>query len=492
MDSLLPEELLSSLNEAIRCRELQIKQTACLVASDIFSPPNLVLHGTEATGKSLTINALLQATETPSAIVRSKECITTRHLLERTLTEVQHASGDSAPSIDGRCESISTFVVQLQRLLEGQKKFILVFDNIDCQREPAPTLLPALARLGELIPNLTTVFIISFRRPSLFHKPGIPHIHYPPYTRAELLTLISSCPLPLQCPSSTSPPPNAPTFSQADLDYLWPRFATAVHDSLAQPASNSLPSFRTLCARLWPSFIAPVLSNQYSPREFSKLMVRNRHFFQSEDVLKASIIPLPQQSHSQQQTQPQSQQQSQLKKSTTFSLPTLPAQLLITAYLASYTAPKHDTLLFSKYSTSRRKRRGGGTMASRTPNKKTTITNTNRKISRIAMLGAQAFPLERMLAIYSALFRDYDKGDESGDWRNGRKRKRGGQGGGAEELTMFMTLVGMGLVVRAGVGSAGEDPLAEGGGKWRVNVGREYVRQVARGLRFDLDSYLLE
>ncbi|KAL8906456.1 MAG: hypothetical protein Q9171_006268, partial [Xanthocarpia ochracea] len=118
MATILPDELLSSLNDSIAC-------------------------------KSLTINALLPAIEVKGAIVRSKECITTRHLLERTLTEVKEVLGDTAPSVDGRCESISAFVVQLRRLLEGQKKFILVFDNIDRQREAAPTLLPALARLGE-------------------------------------------------------------------------------------------------------------------------------------------------------------------------------------------------------------------------------------------------------------------------------------------------------------------------------------------------------
>ena len=53
--------------------------------------------------------------------------------------------------MDGRCDSISAFVVQLQRLLEGKGNFILVFDGIDHQREAAPTLLPALARLGEIV-----------------------------------------------------------------------------------------------------------------------------------------------------------------------------------------------------------------------------------------------------------------------------------------------------------------------------------------------------
>ncbi|KAL8773838.1 MAG: hypothetical protein Q9209_001268, partial [Squamulea sp. 1 TL-2023] len=409
-------------------------------------------------------------------------CITTRHLLERTLSEVQDALRETAPLVDGRCESISAFVVQLQRVLEGQKRFILVLDNIDRQREAAPTLVPALARLNELIPNLTTVFIVTFPRPNLFQQPGIPHIHFPPYTRSELLALVSSSPLPLESPSSASPPPDLPTFTQADLDYLWPRFVTAVHDSLAQPAANTLPSLRSLCARLWLAFIAPILSNQCSPREFSKLMVRNRHLFQSEEALKHSIVP-PQL----QLTNPP-QQQSQ--KTPPILLPPLPSQLLLTAYLASHTLPKHDTLLFSKYSTSRRKRRGGATLAPRTPNKKTHVANTNRKISRIQMLGAQAFPLERMLAIYSALFRDYDEEDEGADWRSTKKRKRGTQGGEAEVLMTFSTLVGMGLIVRAG--AAGGDPLEGRGGKWRVSVGREYVKQVARGVRFDLDNYLLE
>ncbi|KAL8663162.1 MAG: hypothetical protein Q9202_004094 [Teloschistes flavicans] len=269
--SILPEELLDTLNASIQCRQLQIQQTACLLASDFPSPPTIILHGPEATGKTLTINALLEAIETPSAIVRSKECITTRHLLERTLTEVQKVLGDTVRPVDGRCESISAFVVQLQRLLEGQKKYILVFDNIDRQREAAPTLLPALARLGQIIPNLTTVFILTHPHPNQFHLTGIPHIHFPSYTRPELLALVSASPLPLDPPAGSTL-----QFTPSDLSYLYPRFATAVHDSLAQPTRNSLPAFRTLCTRLWPSFTAPILAGHYGAREFSKLMLARR------------------------------------------------------------------------------------------------------------------------------------------------------------------------------------------------------------------------
>ena len=56
-----------------------------------------------------------------------------------------------AQQYNRRCENISALAVHLQRLLEGQEKFALVFDGVDKQRDAPPTLLPALARLGEFV-----------------------------------------------------------------------------------------------------------------------------------------------------------------------------------------------------------------------------------------------------------------------------------------------------------------------------------------------------
>ena len=119
----------------------------------LLGPPTVIVHGVEATGKSLTINAILGVLNTPSAVIKSQECITARHLLERALTATSESLSSHGPSqdIDGRCENISAFVVQLQHLLPNQQKFILVFDGIDRQRECPPTLIPALVRLGEIV-----------------------------------------------------------------------------------------------------------------------------------------------------------------------------------------------------------------------------------------------------------------------------------------------------------------------------------------------------
>jgi origin recognition complex subunit 5 len=75
--------------------------------------------------------------------------------LERTVIACKAAGqNDDEPALEGidvRCENISALVVHLQRLLQGKRKFILLFDGIDRQREAPQTLLPAIARLGEIV-----------------------------------------------------------------------------------------------------------------------------------------------------------------------------------------------------------------------------------------------------------------------------------------------------------------------------------------------------
>ena len=122
-----------------------------------------MLHGTEATGKSAITAALLAKLvaqtghDEPSvryAIVNSLECITSRHLYETVVGKVADAlEWDAAPS---RCETVSQLTVELSKMLKYTPRpedfrFVLVFDAIDRQRDAPHTLLPALARLSEIV-----------------------------------------------------------------------------------------------------------------------------------------------------------------------------------------------------------------------------------------------------------------------------------------------------------------------------------------------------
>lgn len=115
-----------------------------------------MIHGLESTGKTLVTKSVLAALKLPRAVINCRECVTARHLLERTVMACKQGLGEDMgvnghEAIDGRCESLSALLVQLQQLFEGIEKFVLVFDGIDRQREAPPTLLPAIARLGELV-----------------------------------------------------------------------------------------------------------------------------------------------------------------------------------------------------------------------------------------------------------------------------------------------------------------------------------------------------
>jgi origin recognition complex subunit 5 len=104
------------------------------------------------------------------AIVKSAECITGRHLLETIVGEIARAV-DWKESV-GRCESLAQLAVEVRRLLNSQwkrgeaeewdqrvkvdRKFVLVLDGVDKQKEAQPTLLSALARLGELVSDSIT------------------------------------------------------------------------------------------------------------------------------------------------------------------------------------------------------------------------------------------------------------------------------------------------------------------------------------------------
>jgi origin recognition complex subunit 5 len=114
---------------------------------------------------------VLSALEVPHAFIRCAECITSKHLLTKILLETLDALGlkDEWERFGkGRCENISSLAVLLgdalaqaptvvdegngrRRGQEVVEKFVLVLDGIDRQRDAPQTLLPGLARLGEVV-----------------------------------------------------------------------------------------------------------------------------------------------------------------------------------------------------------------------------------------------------------------------------------------------------------------------------------------------------
>ncbi|KAG0648029.1 Origin recognition complex subunit 5 [Hyphodiscus hymeniophilus] len=442
---------------------------------------NIVIYGLEATGKSAIAKAVLEglssnttSNDEPNGelryvIVRSAECIGVRHLLEQIVGAVAKAL-DWKGSV-GRCENISQLVVELERLLgqrtsdtEGQgRRLVLVFDGIDHQRDAPPTLLPGLARLSEVIPNITSLFIVTAPRPNFLHSPGAPQIQFQAYNKDELLKILALL----------EPQPQLPGGAKETKD-MWNRFCSAVWDSLSKHSGRDLVSFRTLCLRLWPKFVAPILDGSLAATPFGRVMNANRPLFQNDETLVPGIsYGAPKIAASSAQTQSTNKHHG-----IGTQLPYYSRLLLVAAYLASFNPPRTDQLFFMKSAAAKRRKKGGGTALT----KGRPGVTKHRKISR-KLLGPQAFILERMLAIFHAIKEDADD-------RGRRGTGREVTAGSADIQMAIATLASLRLLVRMGAANAAD--ALDGGSKYRVAVGWDVVRGIARSVGVEAEDYLAE
>ncbi|KAL2868702.1 uncharacterized protein BJX67DRAFT_371109 [Aspergillus lucknowensis] len=505
------------------------------------SPSTVVVHGISATCKSTIVSNVLATLQVPHAIVRSPECITGRHLLTKILWATLDALGrrDEWERFGkGRCEHVSSLMVLLAECLTSNlpgkpiQKFVLVLDGIDKQREAPPTLLPALARLGEVIPSLTVVLILSSTpRPLFLQATGVPHINFPPYTRKEAITIVLNAGLPavLGLPAEIS-------------SQLFPHFVAAIYDSLVGPTASSIPVFKSICEKLWPQFVFPITSGEPPPGgneewDFSRLLVKNRGLFrrQGEAALVHHIVtedsPLT-------TTGSLPPPPSLLAVSAPSPLPYLPyfATLVLTsAYLASHTPQRLDTIFFSKFSSSslsaRNKRahhrrrlkvlsqaqaaeetsQGSSTPSRRGKGKRTKTRITKSTLDSAfatssattsasgggpgitgpsTILTARPFPLERLIAIYHAI----DPNPPANPLRlTAVADMIYAELATLRRLRLVVPAAGRASGSRMGLGSAGVNSgntTADVGEKWCVNVSGDWIGEMAKGIGVEVGEWL--
>ena len=466
-------------------RDVQIHQVSLLLNPSLPSPQAVILHGLPSTGKSSILSAVLESTadKLAHAIIPCRECITTRQLLERTIADVldaliifeQHHSDFSTinndPSLDAstypRTENVAALAVQLERLLSKRtEKFILAFDNVDALYENPGSLLPALVRIAECIPNLTLAFTMTTPTHGMFQCPGLAYVHFPAYTRDQALAILALS------PQRVYPETHGAEIG-ADEMWLWSQYITAVWDSLAHVAARDIPSFRDLCVKLWPVFTQPVRDGKCKIREFSRLMIAHRALFQKDDALLDDIATAPT------TNQPDKEALHTQETAQSSTLPPFAIYILCAAYLASYNPPRTDIVYFSEWSEKKKKRKRKSHANSAAPASAVKAKAGHRPIAR-QHLPPSTFSLARLLAILSAIY-PHPVTSASHPATIPEVYH-------VDVLCAIATLSSARLLLKSG---GGGDPLDEGA-RWRVNVGWEVVARMGRGVGVELLDWMAD
>jgi origin recognition complex subunit 5 len=359
----------------------------------------------------------------------------------------------------------------------------------------------------------------STPRPLFLQSAGVPHINFPPYTRKEAIEIILNS--------------NAPAIeglSDETIAQIYPYFVSTVYDSLVGPTAGSIPNFRSIVERLWPRFVAPVVNGEAAPGEtsewdFSRLLVKNRSIFryQGESALVHRIVP--------DETTIITTRAPLAKSIMPSALPSLPyfsTLILTSAYLASHTPQRLDTIFFSKFSSSslsarnkrahhrrrlkvlsqaqaeERQAANDGPPTSRRGKGKRTKTRITKSTLSSAfatssattsavgggagitgpstILTARSFPLERLLAIYHAI----DPNPPATAVRVAAVADR--------IYAELATLRRLRLVVPAashnGMASSSGNTSADAGDKWCVNVSGDWVGELAKGIGVEVGEWL--
>ncbi|CAO0796824.1 unnamed protein product [Mucor circinelloides] len=311
------------------------------------------------------------------------------------------------------------------------------------------TILPVLLRLSELTEcNICVVFISNivfekFRVKGGSMEPYL--IRFSEYTREDTLAILQLDFRPT-------------TVDNVDLDDdFYAGFLELIYSIFCHNCKD-INELRYFASLLFPVYIQPLKDGTVSPTEKAKLFKHAQPYF-SEATEKLYLREISSAEWSR-ETKDLDSAARHMGRSKEVELPFYSRFLLIAAYLASYNPPRFDVRYFAKSTNeATKKKRGGGT-------RKTAADKLGGKM-RQQLLGPKAFPVERMLAIFYSIV------DET-----------------LEDTVDIQLQITSLTTLRLLVRTTAMDRLD--GAKYKCNVNFEFIRNVAKTVRFEVDKYLYD
>ncbi|KAI8575916.1 hypothetical protein K450DRAFT_259376 [Umbelopsis ramanniana AG] len=444
--------------------------------------PSILIYGHSSSGKTSLVRDLLSTTIARKqwAYINCIERHTPRMMFEHAVNEwcSWSPSWDNQFTSIARIDNLNDFLCVLKEgvplnqhsteMIGDKETRYLVLDRAERLRDMGATILPALLRLSEISQRnicvilLSTIVYEKFRTKSGSYEPLV--IRFPEYSKEDTLQILRR------------------DFSEDGMDIevedkgtvhlnddFFRSFSEVIYSIFFQNCKD-LNELRHLVALLFPLFINPIRDGRAKTHETAKLFkLAQPYFAEATDKLYLREI-------SSSEWAKRTSEMADAKTTTShtvdasviaairtnakgdFDLPYYTKFLLIASYLASYNPPRFDVRYFAKVADEKKKKKRGI--------HKSASDKSGGKM-RQQLLGPKAFPVERMLAIFYSIIDD--KLDDAIDI--------------PVQITSLTTLR---LLLR----TTNMDKLD--GAKYKCNVSFDFIRGVARSVRFEIDKYLFD
>ena len=237
--------------------------------------------------------------------------------------------------------------------------------------------------------------------------------------------------------------------------------------------AKSFPQFVSAAKMVLPVYMKPIYAKQIEP-DNSRALYRNVEPFLKNCLSTANLkesygktfdeqmkLKMRSFEHNAPSSNNMTAEEPKSYSRLSVELPFFSKYLLIAAYIASYNPVKSDKRFFMKHHGKFKKR----------AQRKTASVAAHKRSSQL--LGPKQFPLDRMLAIFCVIV---DMEDDS----------LGCMGGGAsaDVLSQISSLVTLNLLTQADNGL--DTP------KYKCNVSLDFIRLVAKNVRFEIHKYLYD
>ncbi|KAI7849589.1 origin recognition complex subunit 5-like protein [Circinella umbellata] len=459
--------------------------------------PSIFIYGHPSSGKTSVVRAIFEKSLSRSqwAFINCVESHTPRMIFEHALNQWCHW----VPSVENhftavcRIDNVHQFVKIIQEgvMLQEDKvvqigmdeTHYLILDRAERLRDMGPNLLPVLLRLSEMTGRnicvilLSTIVFEKFKVKGGAYEPL--YIRFSEYTKEDTLQILqllfASTDRRIELRQTEDDDDDNEEVNKAEPEYVeldnefFNGFCDVIY-TIFNHNCKDINELKYIAALLFPLYIKPIRDRQVQIHEKAKLLKYSQPYFaQATDKLYLREISSVEWNRETQRLDDLNDTdrdanmalltRNLAREKGEFDLPYYTKFLLLASYLASYNPARYDVRYFSKVGEARTRKKGGGTRKSK--------ADQGGGKMRPQLLGPKAFPMERMLAIFYSIIDD--SLEDSIDVQ-----------------TQITSLTTLRLLVRAN----NMDRLD--GAKFKCNVSFEFIRAVAKSVRFEIDKYLYD